>query len=270
MGKWKFTAPDGTAYTVEGEDEDEAYAALQNKIKEDVHAEYENLPLYQKPIQAAGDIARIASNLVTGGKRDEWANYLGGGTPEEEKYKTEQARERAGSAALGAEILPMLAIPELAALRSAPALGVGATEGAAFGGLQAAAHDEPVIPGMLAGGATGGVVGAGSAVNSTLKNLPKSVGLPAAKEIGKLRLIPHGVTAASGLAGAGMVPGSPIGTMAATAAGVGIPLAGMLARSAYKAGKTALGKAKKIPTEHWDPEIRKLLTSLGIGASGQD
>lgn len=268
MAKWRFTAPDGTKYVVEGNDERGAYAALQDRIKQDTREEFSNLPLWQKPVQAASDVARIASNLVTAGYRDKLAGYLGGGTPEEERYKTEKARTRAGSASLGAEMLPMLMVPAMAG--ASPALA-GATEGAVFGGLQAGAHDEPIIPGVLAGAATGGLVGAGSALNTVTRGLPKNAARAAAKELGTLRLkdglyIGGGAGALGSALTGSVTPGS-IATGVGTA--LGAPVVGALARGAHRAMKPASKKIKE-KAAHWDPEVRRLLTMLGLGATQQD
>jgi hypothetical protein len=60
--------------------------------------EYEEMSVGQQIPQAAMDILRLASSGITFGGRDRLAQYLGGGSPEEEREATRQAMERAGTA----------------------------------------------------------------------------------------------------------------------------------------------------------------------------
>jgi hypothetical protein len=141
--------------------------------------------------QAAEDIARLASNGVTFGFRDKLAHYLGGGSPEEERAKTAQAAERAGSAGKVAELGGAMAtpigmasngltlsrlIPEGAGLAERLILGTGlaGAEGGAYGGLAAAGHDQDIKKGMATGaafGLGGNLVGEGiAAVAPIVKN----------------------------------------------------------------------------------------------------
>lgn len=122
--------------------------------------------------QAAEDVARLASNGVTFGFRDKLAHYLGGGSPEEERAKTAQAMERAGTAGKVAELGGAIAtpigmasngltlarlIPEGAGIAGRLLLGTGlaGAEGAAYGGLSAAGHDQDIKKGLATGAAFG-------------------------------------------------------------------------------------------------------------------
>lgn len=138
-------------------------------------SDFEALPTWQKPLKAADDILRLASNGVTFGFRDKLAQYVGGGTPEEERAKTADAQTRAGTAGstaeIGASVLPMLATSGAAAGVPATgsalgdwlmAAGVAGAEGAGYSGIHAVGHDQPVIPAMGVGAATGVAAKAGA------------------------------------------------------------------------------------------------------------
>lgn len=275
MGKWKYTMPDGSVYTGEGDNEDDAFAAVQKQIEQDVHDEYGKLPWYDKAATATGDISRIMTNLVTGGYRDKIAPYVHGGTPESQAYDTEKARIRAGGAGNVAEMLPMFMLPELRAGSIAGNAAIGAAEGGAFGGLRAGAHGESVPEGILTGAATGGGVGAGGQmVKAAVKAAPrvlKQTGVAAAKELGKLD-----IKSAIGTGGLGLfadiIPNSPISTSMALAGASAIPVVGALGRAASnpairkavkEAAKIAKTNAKKNPQKFFDPETRRLLTEGG-------
>ena len=126
------------------------------------YEDYEQQPEWKKPLIAADDIIRILADTATFG----YADKLGGVG---ERFKTQQARERAGWAGTGAEIAGLVAAPSAAAryVSKAPglvgagsrALGFG-TEGAAMGGLSAAGHDQDIGQGMAFGGGAGAAGGA--------------------------------------------------------------------------------------------------------------
>jgi hypothetical protein len=261
---WEFEAPDGTKYEVEGEDKKTAYRALQAAVKKKIDEEYGALPWYGKLGQSAMDEARIGSNFITGGKRDQWAGKLGFADPEAQKYETMKARHRAGSAGTMAEILSAMMLGKF--LPEAGPIATGATEGGMFGGLHAAAHDEPVLPGILSGAATGGAVGSGSRISDAVKGIPRNTVMPITREVGKFRLVPHGFGYAGAVGGGGLaLQGMTPSTAALTAATlVGVPVAGTLSRSAYKALKESLGKATKSKAVDWSPEVRKALTAIGV------
>jgi hypothetical protein len=146
---------------------------------EEVKAEYEGMPWYQKAATAAQDVARMASNSVTFGGRDALAGALLGRGLEGEKAMTEEARTRAGSASVAAEVLPALAlyknvpgtgqtlanaIPKsMPVTRGGAAVAGGALEGSAVGGLQALMEGRDVTDGQVSGAGAGalGQVGAG-------------------------------------------------------------------------------------------------------------
>lgn len=138
-------------------------------------------PWYSELGQAANDILRLGSNAVTFGFRDKLAPYVTGNTVDEERALTAQARERAGSAGLAAELIGGAAIPMgaasagLTAMKAVPAgmtgarglaarTGAMAGEGALYGGVSALGNDQDVLTGMgygAAGGAAGNLVGEG-------------------------------------------------------------------------------------------------------------
>lgn len=140
----------------------------------DAKAQFDALPTWKKPVQATADVLRLASNGLTFGFRDKLAQYVGGGSPEEERAATAAASQRAGSAGTAAQIggamIPAMAVPSIAPAMSnavpaghpilkALAAGTGgALEGSAFGVLDALGHDEDPAAGS-AGGAIAGVGG---------------------------------------------------------------------------------------------------------------
>lgn len=279
MAVWEITAPDGTVYEVEGEDKKGAIAALHAKIQQDVQDEYGHLPWYKKAGTAVNDIARIGSNFVTSGNRDRFAEYLGGRAPKEEQWETEKARMRAGSAGLGAELIPMLASAPLFARQGAGMATnalIGAGEGGAFGGLQAGGRNESVPEGMLTGAVTGGMVNTGGqAVKAAVKSLPRVTaksGVALAKELGKLNIKEGLLAAGSGLTANAL--GAPIDTAMSVLAGVGIPAVGAMGRAVAKpavrkavadAARTAAKNAKENPQKYWDPATRQFLIGTGTG-----
>lgn len=172
----------------------ELSAMTQNPAK----ALYDQRPGWQKPIIAAGDIANIMGDAATFGYGDK-AAAAGRAMFTDKSYdeelermraSTEASRARAGSAGLAADVVGSLAIPGAAASRGATmagrlgtgamtgAKGVGAraallgVEGAGYGALSAAGHDQDIGTGA-AFGAAGGALGsaAGDAVSSVVSKV---------------------------------------------------------------------------------------------------
>lgn len=142
----------------------------------------EDAPWYQDAAQAADDMVRLAASGMTFGFADKIAGYLGGEGTEAERAKTEDARQRAGSAGTVAEIAGGVATPMGLAGRGATLagrLGTGAmtgakglaarsalmgAEGAGYGALTAAGNDQDIATGAGIGalaGVGGNVVGEG-------------------------------------------------------------------------------------------------------------
>lgn len=172
----------------------ELSAMTQNPTK----ALYDQRPGWQKPLIAAGDIANIMGDAVTFGFGDK-AAAAGRSVFTDKSYdeelaalraSTDASRIRAGSAGLAADVVGSLAIPGAAASRGATmagrlgtgamtgAKGVGAravllgAEGAGYGALSAAGHDQDIGHGAafgLAGGALGSA--AGDAVSSVVSKV---------------------------------------------------------------------------------------------------
>lgn len=128
-------------------------------------------PWYAQAGQAADDLARLAANSMTFGYADKLAGYLGGEGTAAERARTEQARERAGSAGtateLGAGLVGPLAVSRAGLslagnvpravnnlLTRSAAAGV---EGAGWGALSAAGHDQDLATGAGLGAAAGAV-----------------------------------------------------------------------------------------------------------------
>jgi hypothetical protein len=152
-----------------------------------VRAEYDQLPWYQKAGQAADDIVRSVANGATFGFADKLAGYLNGTGTDAERAKSQEALDRAGGAGTVAELTGAVATPiglarngvALAgrfgtdAMQGLPGLaartGLMATEGAGYGAVGAAGHDQNVKNGALLGAIMGGganVVGEGLAVGA--------------------------------------------------------------------------------------------------------
>ncbi len=165
-----------------------------------VQAEFDALPWYKKAGQAADDLVRLAANGVTFGYADKLAGALNGTGADAERALSQEAQDRAGLAGDVAEIGGSLALP-LGAARSGLTLagrlgakalpgvaglaarsGLMGLEGAGYGTLDAAGHDQPLSEGAL----TGAIFGTG--------------GNAAAEEIG------HAAGKVAGLFGRSRVP----------------------------------------------------------------
>lgn len=137
---------------------------------EQVQSQFEALPWYSKAATAAGDMARIGGDAVSLGLTTKLAESLGMGNA---RQNVDDAYTRAGMAGdvagLGAGMIPLMALPEAAPFvrggpvaRTLQKLGIGGAEGAAVGGVEAAADDEDVTTGQLEG-AFSGILGQGAA-----------------------------------------------------------------------------------------------------------
>lgn len=162
-----------------------AKSAPEVEPQQDAQAEFDAMPTWQKPLQAADDLVRRFANTASFGYADKLASYLSGTTLEEERAKSEAAGERAGSAGLAADLGGAVATPvgiagqgltmagRLGTAGMKGLKGVGARaaavvpEAAAYGALTAAGNDQDI--GTGAGlGAVGGGLGsvAGEAVSA--------------------------------------------------------------------------------------------------------
>ena len=149
------------------------------------YGQYDTLPEWQKPIVAANDIVTSVADGATFGYGDKAAAYarskLGGGDYDaelaEQRRQTQGSKNRAGWAGTVGEVTGALAVPVktgatlsgrfgTSALTGAKGLGARtglmAAEGAGYGGLSAAGHDQDIGNGVamgLAGGAGGALAG---------------------------------------------------------------------------------------------------------------
>lgn len=156
----------------------------------------DNRPWYAKAGQAADDVVRLIANGATFGYADKLAGYMGGGGTESERALTQAARDRAGSAALPAELLGAVGTGFGAAKsgltlmgRGAPAVmkgarglaarsGVAAVEGAGYGALTAMGNDQDIGQGVALGALGGGLGNvAGEGIAAGIGKLGRAVGL---------------------------------------------------------------------------------------------
>lgn len=150
--------------------------------KVDPKADFQELPMWQKPLVAVDDVVRKIANGATFGFADKLAakgdEALGRGDYNEllkkQRLLSADAGERAGSAGsvaefggsmLGAATLTgggaMALVPQSAGLplRLAAASGAGAVEGAGYGALDAMGHDTDVQKGASDGALFGAIGG---------------------------------------------------------------------------------------------------------------
>lgn len=144
-------------------------------------AAFSQMPWYAQAGQAADDVVRMIANGITLGGADRLAGNLpgGAGSPAAERAQTEEARGRAGSAAMPAEIIGMLLPGSLISRGVGGATGMTARTwgesairegltGAIMGGTQAAMGEGDVAD-VLEGSALGGAGGfAGGILSSKL------------------------------------------------------------------------------------------------------
>lgn len=169
--------PDGTiAEFPEGTPAETIKSALQRRFSapaqaappvaepDPAQAEFDALPMWQKPLKAADDLVRLAANGMTFGFADKIAGYMGGDGTEAERAKTEDARTRAGGAGLVAEIGGGIATPAGLAKAGLTAtrlpgvvgrLGGLAADGAAIGVADALGNDQDVMTGAALGAGLG-------------------------------------------------------------------------------------------------------------------
>ena len=152
--------------------------ALEELRTDNVKQEFSEMSESGKALQAFTDVLRLGSSGITFGLRDRIAPVFTGRTVEEERALTQDARDRAGSASLAAEIAPQLAllsgIPAAGgtAARNTAQRGGGkvaqlltggsaaASEGALVGALNAYGHGENIPDAMT----SGAVFGAGGKI----------------------------------------------------------------------------------------------------------
>lgn len=148
--------------------------------------EFDALPTWQKPLKAADDLVRLAANGMTFGFADKIAGYMGGSGTQAERAKTEDARTRAGSAGLVAELGGGIATPAGLAKAGFTAtrlpgvagrLGGLAADGAAIGVADALGNDRDVATGAALGAGLGvagqAVAGLGSKLISPFRAPPE-------------------------------------------------------------------------------------------------
>lgn len=147
-------------------------SALQPRTENEVRAEFDNMPWYQKAAVAADDVARSIANGATFGYADKLAGWASGTGTEAERRKSDEASMRGGSATTTAEIGGAIATPVLAASAglslprvagsvsgvtgAAARSGLAAIEGAGYGALNATGHDQDIGQGALMGAIFGG------------------------------------------------------------------------------------------------------------------
>lgn len=146
--------------------------ASEPRSAENVQAEFDAMPWYQKAAVAADDVARSIANGATFGYADKLAGWANGTGTEAERQKSEEAQMRGGSATTVAEIGGAIATPVMAASvgaslpRIAAAVpgvtgtvarsGLAAVEGAGYGALTASGYDHDIGQGALTGAIFGG------------------------------------------------------------------------------------------------------------------
>jgi hypothetical protein len=168
--------------------------------------EQQTAPWYQQAGQAADDIVRLIANGASFGYADKLAGYMGGEGTEAERLKSQEARDRAGSAGQFAEVGGAIATPVglaskgvtlagragTAAMRGVPGLAARSAlmgvEGAGYGALTAAGNDQDIGTGAAfgaAGGAAGNVAGEAlsKAVRSAAGAFNKKPNIPGLDDI---------------------------------------------------------------------------------------
>lgn len=175
--------------------DDDSQMALRSELsgmtQNPARALYDQRPAWQKPIIAAQDIGNIIGDDLTFGFGDKAAAAIRAPftdkTYAEElaanRQGTQNARDRAGSAAYGADVTAALMLPRIlpagqvanATAGALPKLGrfvggvaKGGAQGAAVGGVQAAGHDTDIGEGALTGLAFGSAVPAALGIGKTV------------------------------------------------------------------------------------------------------
>ncbi len=183
-----------------------APAAAGPRPTADVQAEFDALPWYAKPLKAADDDIRLLADGATFGLADKAAGALTGTGTDAQRTLTQEARERAGAAALPAEVGGSFMTAGGLAKNGATLLGRGGTaamdglkglaartglagvEGAGYGAANAAGHDQDVGHGTLLGavfGAGGNAAAEGmtGAVNKVAGLFNKAPVIPNVDEV---------------------------------------------------------------------------------------
>lgn len=153
---------------------------LSGMTQNPARALYDQRPEWQKPIIAAQDIGNIIGDDLTFGFGDKAAaaarSLFTDKTYEEElaanRQGTQNSRNRAGSAAYGADVTAALMMPRVPAKapanvatgilptagRFAANVGKGAAQGAGYGAVNALGHDQDIGEGAATGAAFGAAV----------------------------------------------------------------------------------------------------------------
>ncbi|MGO8242943.1 hypothetical protein [Rhizobium johnstonii] len=179
--------------TPQGSDAQALASDLSGMTQNPARALYDQRPEWQKPIIAAKDVGNIIGDDLTFGFGDKAAaaarSMFTDKTYDEElaanRQGTQNSRDRAGSAAYGADVTAALMMPRRfapapakvatgilpTAGRFAANVGKGAAQGAGYGAVNALGHDQDVGEGAATGAAfgaaipvIGGVLKAGGAV----------------------------------------------------------------------------------------------------------
>lgn len=177
--------------TPQGEDARNLASELSAMTQNPTKALYDQRPTWQKPLIAAQDIGNIIGDDLTFGFGDKAAAAIRAPftdkTYAEElaanRQGTQNARDRAGSAAYGADVTAALMLPRLLPAKAGVvanpgtlaklgrfAGGVvrGGAEGAAVGAAQAAGHDTDIGQGAATGLAFGAAVPAALGIGKTV------------------------------------------------------------------------------------------------------
>lgn len=140
---------------------------------------------YEKLGRAADDLVRSGANAMTFGYADKLAGALSGTGTEYERMLTQQARDRAGSAAIATDLGASVAtagglakagltalnlLPKAVAGSKAAQVAAMGVDGAGFGALDALGNDREIAPSAALGAAAGAAGGAvGQAIGGLLK-----------------------------------------------------------------------------------------------------
>jgi hypothetical protein len=171
MYTWTIQSPDGKVHTFDAPDrQDAVMAALQKKRVETAQAEYSHLPLGQRSLKFADDMARLAAHAFSFGGIEHVPQLFGGASQKEEQDATEMARARhpmmqypADIAGYGAQaaFLPSLVPKAVAAFGGGPVTravtgGIASgVEGAGLQGFQSAVEGNDIATGLKSGALAG-------------------------------------------------------------------------------------------------------------------
>lgn len=169
MPEFRITTPGGT-YKVEAPDEATAVKELQTHRQTELNqaklAEEKTIPAWQIPFTAAKDAMIVGGDRATFGLGAKAVKSLFGGEPEMEVEARANRMGLAGNAleaAMMAKFLPSLAGKAITSVGGGPlarwltGTAAATAEGGAYGGAQAAGHDQPVVGGAAVGAAGGGL-----------------------------------------------------------------------------------------------------------------